>query len=144
MILQHPTEDELQPLAKKTKSVPHKPAAKAAKKPLTVVSSDADLDDDQLGITSRTPPKSPFYRGHRETANAGKKTTNPGPSTTTPKSTDAKKKPEEKPAKENATATTNQEGKKKKKTKHRAELPDLAADQDRLYKEINDKTGKSK
>lgn len=29
----------------------------------TVVSSDSDLDDDELGITPRTPPQSPFYRG---------------------------------------------------------------------------------
>ena len=33
------------------------------RKPPTVVSSDSDLDDDQLGITPRTLPQSPFYRG---------------------------------------------------------------------------------
>ena len=65
---------------------------KHRKRPPTVVSSDSDLDDDQLGITPRTPPESPFYRGHRNTTTPAKTNKRKEPSTTKPKTTDGNTK----------------------------------------------------
>lgn len=138
------SEEELEPAPKKPKSVVRKQQAKPPKKTPTVPSTDSDLDDDELGITPRTPPKSPFYRGHRETTKQPNKTTTPTTSTATGNSTNGKQKGKKEPAKEKTTPTTMDEQKKKKKKKHTAELKDLARDQDQLYKDIQEKTSRSK
>lgn len=63
----------------KSKLSPKKSKGKAP----TVVSSESDLDDDELGITPSTPPESPFYRGLPSRLATVGKTTNAGPSKTT-------------------------------------------------------------
>ena len=124
-----------------------KPAAKKhRKKPPNLISSDSDLDDNQLGITPRTPPESSFYRGHANrttAAGTSKKTT--APSTSTAKNTDCKGNTKQ-ASRNTKEPETPQEPptKKKKNRKARGGLEDLAEEQDKLYVELNNTTRNSK
>lgn len=82
------SDDEDQEPIRKTTPDPKSAQPKHRKRPPTVVSSESDLDDDQLGITPRTPPESPFYRGHRNKGTAAKTTKSTGPSTNKGNTTD--------------------------------------------------------
>lgn len=130
---------------KRPKTPQPKDKPKHQKKPVAVVSDDSDMDDDELGITPRTPPESPFYRGHRSKASVakGKKGAQPSSSktTATAKTTTTKEQhPDPKPA------DTKVEKEKKKKTKNqqRTGLQDLAEEQDKLYAELHKVARKSK
>ena len=117
-----------------------KPAPnKHRKKPLTVVSTDSDLHDDQLGITPRTPPESPFYRGpvnHTTTAGTSKKNT--APSTTTSNNRDRKGNTKQASRNLKEPEQPQEPGTKKKKNrKGRGGLEDLADEQDMLYTQLN-------
>ena len=117
-----------------------KPAPNKHRKKLpTVVSSDSDLDDDQLGITPRTPPESPFYRGltNRTTA-AGTSKKNTAPSTTTPNNRDRKGNTKQASRNPKEPEQPQEPGTKKKKNrKGRGGLEDLADEQDKLYAQLN-------
>lgn len=105
----------------------------------TIPSSDSDLDDDVLGITPRTPPESPFYRGHRQKpkGNNTKTTTKPSTSKQTPEHQSTSK---EQPAKNtNGENMVNPPRKKKKNS-----LQQLANEEDKLYKDLNKLAKKSK
>ena len=103
-----------------------------------VVSSDSYLEDDQLGITPRTPPESPFYRRHRNTTTPAKTSKTSTPSTSTAKNTDQKTKTNQ------AETAVEPRTKKKKKRKARGGLEDLVQEQDKLYAELNKKARNSK
>ena len=113
------TEDEQeQPLAK-TKSHTKRPTRTVTKKAATVLSSESDVDDDELGITPRTPPQSPFYRGHREPTGERRKTSPPVATTSkgqTPHAKKTKQRAEKTPAIDSAKEQQN----KAKKKKHHA------------------------
>ena len=117
-----------------------KPAPNKHRKKLpTVVSSDSDLDDDQLGITPRTPPESPFYRdpANRTTA-AGTSKKNTAPSTTTPNNRDRKGNTKQASRNPKEPEQPQEPGTKKKKNrKGRGGLEDLADEQDKLYAQLN-------
>ena len=101
---------------------------KTPKRREKVVSSDSDLDDNTLGITPRTPPESPFYRGP---ASHG---------ATLATNTSKNKKPKQK-----ATVATSDPQKEKKKDKTKktvTPLQQLAQDEDDLYKKLNKNTSK--
>ena len=129
----------------KTNTDPKSGAKKHCKKPPTVVSSDSDLDDDQLGITPRTPPESSFYRGHRNATTAAGTSKTSEPSTSTVKNTDRKDKTKQ--ASRNpkqAKTPVEPPTKKKKNRKARRGLEDLVEEQDKLYAELNKKARNSK
>ena len=121
-------------------------AKKPRKKPPTVVSSDSDLDDDQLGITPRTPPQSPFYRGRATTSTVPATTKkNKPPSTSTSKPTDRKDKTKHVSSNaKNAEQPQTSDRTKKKNKKARTALADLADEQDKLYAELNKTARNSK
>lgn len=112
--------------------------AKHPKKALAVLSDDSDMDDDQLGITPRTPPKSPFYRGHRGNTTAAKLTKRAEASTSKTTATAETTTTMEGPSNAKPADINVHKGKKKKSSKkHRSHLQDLAEDQDKLYKDLN-------
>lgn len=139
------SEEEEQQPSPKRKTEPKPPAKKPRKKPPTVVSSDSDLDDDQLGITPRTPPQSPFYRGRATTTTVAATTKkNKPPSTSISKNTDRKDKTKHVSSNaKNAEPQTSDRTKKKNK-KGRPALADLADEQDKLYAELNKSARNSK
>lgn len=103
------------------------------------MSDDSDLDDDQLGITPRTPPESPFYRGHRNKPTAAK--------TSKQNTTAERTKTKEQPANPKPAETNVQPQKKKNKNKNkkpRNGLEDLVQEQDKLYADLNKVARKSK
>lgn len=108
------------------------PPKKAPKTPQPVLSSDSDVDDDVLGITQRTPPQSPFYRG-------------PQTNTTTAATTSSKKKDrKDKPKKVSTDAETPKQKDKANKKKRLTPLDQLAEEQDKMYAHLNKTTRKSK
>ena len=126
--------DKQQPSPKPAK----RPTKKDRKKPPTVVSSESELDDDQLGITPRTPPQSPFYRGPACTTSATVTTKTKQPSATTSKQPDSKRNKKE----QSTNSTDPQQAQasdktKTKKKKGRTGLTDLAEEQDKLYDKLN-------
>ena len=130
---------------RKTTSDPKPPAPKHRKRPPTVVSSDSDVDDDTLGITPRTPPESPFYRGHRNKPTPQNKSKNTVPSTTKTKTTDGNTKTNEPLRHPKRGESTIESPPKKKKTKKpRHGLEELVQEQDRLYDELKKNARKSK
>lgn len=109
------------------------------------MSSESDLDDYQLGITPRTPPQSPFYRGHRNKDTAAKTTKTTGPSTTKGNTTHAATKSKEQTRNpKRAEPTLEPQMKKKKTKKPRGGLEDLVQEQDKLYADLNKMARKSK
>ena len=109
------------------------------------MSDDSDLDDDQLGITPRTPPESPFYRGHRNKPTAAKTTKPTQPSTSKQNTTAERTKTKEQPANPKPAENNVQpERKKKKNKKPRNGLEDLVQEQDKLYADLNKVARKSK
>ena len=139
------SEEEQQPSPKR-KTEPKPPAKKPRKKPPTVVSSDSDLDDDQLGITPRTLPQSPFYRGRATTSTVPATTKkNKPPSTSTSKPTDRKDKTKHVSSNaKNAEQPQTSDRTKKKNKKARPALANLADEQDKLYAELNKTARNSK
>ena len=124
----------------KPTQTPNQERTNIAKSPPTVISSDSDLDDDQLGITPRTPPENPFYRRHRNTTTPAKTSKTTAPSTSTAKNTDQKTKTNQ--ASRNpkqAETAVEPPTKKKKNRKARGGLEDLVQEQDKLYAELNKK-----
>ena len=111
------SDNEDQEPIRKTTPDPKSPQPKHHKRPPTVVSSDSDLDDDQLGITPGTPPESPFYRGHRNKGTAAKTTKSTGPSTNKGNTTDRTTKSNQQPRNPKRAETTVEPQTKKKKTK---------------------------
>ena len=99
---------------------------KSRKRPAVVVADDSDMDDDQLGITPRTPPESPFYRGHREKTSAAQ-ITKPCQPSTSKKNTMAERRKTKEPAPNPKAAETNldtqMKKKKNKKNPHRPTRP---------------------
>ena len=130
------TEDEQeQPLAK-TKSHTKRPTRTVTKKAATVLSSESDVDDDELGITPRTPPQSPFYRGHREPTGERRKTSPPVATTSKGQSPHAKKKTKQRAEKTPAIDSAKEQQNKPKKKKHTTPLEHLVNEQDKLYKDL--------
>ena len=130
---------------KRFKTPQPKDKAKKQKKPVAVVSDDSDMDDDELGITPRTPPESPFYRGHRGNASAAPVTKQAEPSTSKKTGTAEKRKNKEQPPNPKRAETNAEKPKKKKnKNKQRTGLQDLAEEQDKLYAELHKVARKSK
>ena len=118
---------------------------KHRKRPAAVVSDNSDIDDDQLGITPRTPPESPFYRGHRDKPSAAQMTKPCQPSTSKKNTTGERRKtkqpaPNPKPAESNLDTQT----KNKKNKKPHNGLQDLVDEQDKLYANLNKVARKSK
>lgn len=111
-----------------------------------MVSSDSDLDDDQLGITPRTPPESPFYRGRATTTSAPVTTkNNKQPFTTSSKKSDRKQNTKQVSSNSNNAQQAHTSDKNKKKNKKgRTALGDLAEEQDKLYAELNKTARNSK
>ena len=137
-------DEDQEPICKRTPD-PKSPQPKHRKRPPTVVSDESDLDDDQLGITPRTPPESPFYRGHRNKGTAAKTTKSTEPSTSKRNSTDGTTKSNEQPRNPKRAETTVEPPTKKKKTnKPRNGLEDLVQEQDKLYADLNKMARKSK
>ena len=113
------------------------------------MSDDSDLDDDQLGITPRTPPESPFYRGHRNKPTAAKTSKPTQPSTSKQNTTAERTKTKEQPANPKPAETNVQPQKKKNKNKNKNKKPrngleDLVQEQDKLYADLNKVARKSK
>ena len=120
-------------------------SAQTRQSPAVVVADDSDMDDDQLGITPRTPPESPFYKGHREKPSAAQMTKPCQPSTSRKNTTAERRKtkepaPNPKPGESNLDTQT----KKKKNKKPRTGLQDLVEEQDKLYANLNKVARKSK
>ena len=139
------SDDEDQEKIRKTTADPKPPQPKHCKRPPTVVSSESDLDDDQLGITPRTPPESPFDRGHRNKGTEAKTTKTMGPSTSKGNTTDGKTQSKQQPRNPKPAETTVEPPTKKKKTKKsRGGLEDLVQEQDKLYADLNKVARKSK
>ena len=118
---------------------------KHRKRPAAVVSDNSDIDDDQLGITPRTPPESPFYRGHRDKPSAAQMTKPCQPSTSKKNTTGDRRKtkqpaPNPKPAESNLDTQT----KNKKNKKPHNGLQALVDEQDKLYANLNKVARKSK
>lgn len=130
------------PKAKQTKKA--KTGPKAAKTLVISPSTDSDVGDDVLGITPRTPPESPFYRGHREKS-AQKKSNKTAKKQTTKKNADSPTTSKEQPAeKGNDDNTVHRHNKKKKKNKHQTGLEELAAEEDKLYDDLTNTAKKAK
>ena len=129
---------------KRFKTPQPKDKGKKQKKPVAVISEDSDIDDDELGITPRTPPESPFYRGHRGNASAAPATKQPQPSTSKTGRAEKRKNKEQPPNPKSAETTVEQPKKKKNKNKQRTGLQDLAEEQDKLYAELHKIARKSK
>ena len=140
---EHSDVEHQEPKRPKTPQPKDKP--KHQKKPVAVVSDDSDMDDDELGITPRTPPESPFYRGHRSKVSAAQVTKPAQPSSSKKTGTAQTRKTKEQPPNPKP-AETNVEKQKKKKTnkKQRTALQDLAEEQDKLYAELHKVARKSK
>ena len=137
-------EEDQQPIRPKTPD-PKPPQQKNRKRPATVVSDDSDLDDDQLGITPRTPLESPFYRGHRNKPTAAKTSKPTQPSTSKQNTTAERTKTKEQPANPKPAETNVQPQKKKNENKKpRNGLEDLVQEQDKLYADLNKVARKSK
>ena len=118
---------------KRFKTPQPKDKGKKQKKPVAVVSEDSDMDDDELGITPRTPPESPFYRGHRGNGTAAPVTKQAEPSTSKKTGTAEKRKNKEQPPNPKRAETNAEKPKtKKNKNKQRTGLQDLAEEQDKL------------
>lgn len=116
------------------------PAKKTKGKGATLVSSDLDLGDDELGITPRTQPQSPFYRGPpTPVPTAAKTTSKPGPSATTTGDKKQCNKPQKEVFATPAPPQQSQETSKKKKKKLTTgpSLQDMAEDQAKLYQYLN-------
>ncbi|CAH3024305.1 unnamed protein product [Porites evermanni] len=139
------SDDQDQQPIRKTTADPKSAHPKHRKRPPTVVSSESDLDDDQLGITPRTPPESPFYRGHRNKGTAAKTTKTTEPSTSKRNTADGTTTLKEQPRNPKRAETTVEPPTKKKKTKKpRGGLEDLVQEQDKLYADLNKMARKSK
>ena len=139
------SDEQHQEPIRKTSADPKPPQPKHRKRPPTVVSSESDLDDDQLGITPRTPPQSPFYRGHRNNDTAAKTTKTTGPSTSKGNTRDTTTKSKEQPRNpKRAEPMLDPPTKKKKTKKPRGGLEDLVQEQDKLYADLNKIARKSK
>ena len=136
-------EEDQPPKRRNTPEPKQKP--KHRKRPAVVVADDSDMDDDQLGITPRTPPESPFYRGHREKPSAAQMTKPCQPSTSR-KNTTAERRKTKEPAPNPKLAESNldTQTKKKKNKKPRTGLQDLVEEQDKLYANLNKVARKSK
>ena len=136
-------DEDQQPTRPKTPEP--KPQPKHHKRPATVVSDDSDLDDNQLGITPRTPPESPFYRGHRNKPTAAKSSKPTQPSTSKQNTTAERTKTKEQPANAKPAETIVEPQRKKNKNKKaRNGLQDLVCEQDKLYADLNKVARKSK
>ena len=136
-------EEDQPPKCPNTPEPKQKP--KHRKRPAAVVSDNSDIDDDQLGITPRTPPESPFYRGHRDKPSAAQMTKPCQPSTSKKNTTGDRRKtkqpaPNPKPAESNLDTQT----KNKKNKKPHNGLQDLVDEQDKLYANLNKVARKSK
>lgn len=127
--------DEIQKQPVSKSKAKTKPATKPGKRIASRHANLSDLDDDALGITPRTPPESPFYRGHRESAT--KKTS------ATPEKRKKNKRDEKATTSKQQTLETitpehvpDQPTMKKKKKNKKNALQELASDQDRLYQDL--------
>lgn len=118
-----------------------KPAGKLAKS-RQLSSPATGLDDDQLGITPRTPPQSPFYRGPtNRIAAAGTAKKNSGPSTSTAHNRDRNANSKQVSASLKAPEQPQEATRKKKKNrKSRGGLEDPAQQEDKLYAQLNKTT----
>ena len=130
------TADEEQQALPKATSDKKRPTSAVAKKVAAVESSQSDLDDDELGITPRTPPKSPFYRGHRDPSGESRKGTTAVPTTSKGETAHGKKKTKERVHKTAATGSANEQERKPKKKKHTTPLEELVNEEDKLYKDL--------
>lgn len=139
------SDDQNQQPTRKTTAQTKSAHPKQRNRPPTVVSTDSDLDDDQLGITPRTPPESPFYRANRNKGTAAKTSKTTEPSTIKRSTPDGTTTSKEQPRNPKPAETMVQPPTKKKKTKkRRAGLEDLIQDQDKLYADLNKIARKSK
>lgn len=101
--------------------------------------------NDELGITPRTPPESPFYRGHRSKASAAQVTKPAQPSSSKKTGTAQRRKTKEQPPNPKPAETNVEKPKKKNNNnKQRTGLQDLAEEQDKLYAELHKVARKSK
>ena len=138
------SDQEHQP-PKRPKTPEPKQKPKHRKRPAVVVADDSDMDDDELGITPRTPPESPFYRGHREKPSVAQ-ITKPCQPSTSQKNTEAEttKTKEPAPNPKQPESNLDTKTKKKKNKKPRTGLQDLVEDEDKLYAHLNKVARKSK
>lgn len=102
-----------------------------------------DMDDDKLGITPRTPPESPFFRGHRETVSV-QKTKKRAQKCTTHETTDPATSKDDQRNVNTPDIMADTPAPKKKSKKRKTALEELAREQDKLYEDLSKIVRKSK